>query len=247
MSHCSRRAEMPIHYWNQENFRGLLRLAQGFAEDPLTADLARYCELREQGVRREAFTALERFVTGAKAQDTETQRRLALRVFDAHCVTPEAHQFLSDPLRAGFVEPVLEAWIAERPNDPTPNATLALLRGDRPLLEGALALDPNDDRVRARLISALLWQVDFATHHLSESRLIGSLQDVEEWLTEATGHLDAAPRPNALAPLAEELAEYRRLVSDFVEYQSHPEGSFPEWCRARGHGHRFGRAIYYRR
>lgn len=38
----------------------------------------------------------------------------------------------------------------------------------------------------------------------------------------------------------------RILFEDWREYRLQPEGSFPEWCAARGREHGFGRTYYFR-
>jgi hypothetical protein len=207
--------------------------------------LARYCELRERGLRREAFAALQGFLGSTAALEPGAQRQLVLRVLAAHARAPEAHQFLSQPLLAGLVEPVLRAWCAEQPSDPVPAAALGLLLGERELLERALALEPADDRVRARLVSQLLGEVDFATHHLSESSFIGEPAAAAAVLEAAESLMQGAADAAHFDALRSELAELRRLLRDWAEYSACPEGSFPDWCRARGRAHRWWTAYCY--
>lgn len=225
-----------MHYWNRANFEGLADLARALRADPRLEQLASYCELRERGLRREAFGALERFLEGATALSAEEQREVVLVVLAAHARTPDAHQFLSQPLTKRFVEPVLERWSQDCPEDPVPLAELALLLRDQALLERALELEPRDARVRACLASLLLGRVEFATHHLVEGLFIGDPAESAELLDRVevlTGGASA------------EVAELRRLLADWTEYRAAPAGTFPEWCRARGREHRWWSVYYY--
>lgn len=236
-----------MHYWNRDNFKGLADLAIELATDPRLADLARYCELREQGLRSEAFAALDRFLVTALTSDAATQRDLVLRILDAHSRTPEAHQFLAHPLQHRLVEPVLTAWSEAEPKAATPVVELALLRGDYPMLDRALRIRPTDDRVRTRLVSKLISDLDYATHHLVEGRLIGTTEDAMDTLVEAEQFLRAAAEPAGMQRLADEVAEFRQLLTDWAEYRQNPTGSFPEYCKARGRTYRWWSIVYYDR
>ena len=158
---------MSGYYWNQSNFEGLTSLAAALRADSRLEHLAAYCELREKGLRRESFAQLDAFLNEAASWDAPVQRLLAVRVLETHWNAPQVHQFFADPLRKRFVERVLEEWRAADANDPIPARYLALLCGDRALLDEALRLNPKDDDVRAAIAGLLLSFVDHATHHVA--------------------------------------------------------------------------------
>jgi hypothetical protein len=235
-----------MSYWNRENFEGLAGLAVELREaDPLLEPLARYCELREEGRRKEAFASLEAFLAAAESLDAGTRRRLVLHVLRAHHRTPDAHQFLARPLRSRFVVPVLEGWRAEEPGEATPLRELALLDGRRDLLEEALRLDPADDRVRREIVAQLLSFVDHATHHLVESHFIGEEQEAVSALDEAGELLAQARDAGVVESERGKLEALRGLVEDWVAYRKDPEGTFPEWCARRGRTHPWTTIVYY--
>lgn len=236
-----------MHYWNRDNFESLAALATELASDPRLVELARYCELREQGLRDRAFAALELFISSALSSHVDTQRELALRVLAAHAATPHAHQFMTHPLQSGFLGPVLERWAATEPRAAAPAAALGLLRDDARLLGRALELDPSNDRVRARLVSQLLRYVDHATHHLVESKLIGTTEEALTALDDAERHIRAAATPARMQELAHEVSVYRSLLHDWSEYLREPAGTFPEWCAQRGRPYRWPSIVYYDR
>jgi hypothetical protein len=78
-------------YWNSPNFEGLKFLASTLRADPRLERLAAYCDLREQGLRRQAFAQLDAFLSEAASWDVPVQRALALQVLDVHWKTPRAH------------------------------------------------------------------------------------------------------------------------------------------------------------
>jgi hypothetical protein len=234
-------------YWNRENFEGLAALASTLREDARLEPLGRYCELREKGLRREAFAELDRFLAGTASWDVATQRSIALTVLAANRSAPDAHQFLSEPIRRRFIEPVLDRWREDEPGNAVPLGELGLLRRDQRLLTRALELDPADDRVRAALAAMLLEYVAHATHHLVEGTFIGSEADAASALAEASDLLAGISDPAAVRYLRYDLEDLRRLLADWQEYQLAPTGSFPEWCRERNRDHRWSSIYYYRR
>lgn len=233
------------YYWNRANFEGLAALVVAFRADARLVRLARYCELRERGLRKEALKELNAFIGDAGTWETPTRREVVLRILDCHWGTPQAHQFLAEPLRRRLVEPVLEQWRAAERTNAVPLRHLALLRGDRDLLDEALLLNAKDDGVRAAIARMLVRSVDFATHHLSEGKFIGEVSDSERALSEVAALLNGATDPRALAPIDQERRALAALLADWRQYLEAPEGTFPEWCRARNRTHGWWSIVYY--
>jgi hypothetical protein len=233
------------YYWNRDNFAGLASLSSALRVDSRLERLAAYCELREKGLRREAFAQLDAFLKEAASWDVPVQRALAVHVLEAHWKTPDVHQFLTAPLRERFLERVLEEWRAADANDPVPARHLALLHGERSLLAEALRLNPKDDAVRAALAGILLCLVDHATHHLVEGKFIGDEDDASALLTEAGSILAGAEHASSVRALIQDLEGLTGLLSDWQEYRRAPEGTFPEWCRARNRTHRWWSIVSY--
>ncbi|MBL8800497.1 MAG: hypothetical protein JNN27_00755 [Planctomycetes bacterium] len=234
-----------IHYWNRANFEGLLSLAAALRANPRLEDLAAHCELREKGLRREAFVRLEAFLEHTQRLEVPVQRELALQVLEAHWKRPEAHYFFTVPLREKFLEQVLEEWRAADIDDPVPLRSLALLRWDRDLLEQALRADPNDAGVRVALARLFIGAVDHATHHLVESRFLGDEDEAVAALDRAAFLLDGLADSSFLNSLRQDVKELNRLLCDWKQYRQAPEGAFPEWCRARGRDHDWWSIVYY--
>lgn len=234
-----------MYYWNKTNFEGLLSLADSLDAHPELGPIAGYCRYREQGLRREAFAELERFLVASRSFDSVTARGAALEILEANARIPESHQFLTHPLTARFLEPTLRSWMEEDAGAHLPVRWLGLLTRDPDLLNKALSACPEDLPVRKILIGFALGWADYATHHLDESSFIGSIDQATSALTRARSLLATAPEREPLAYLTDELDYFDRLITDWIAYSEHPSGNFPEWCVARGRHYNYPVKIYY--
>lgn len=234
-----------MHYWNRANFEALASLSSAFRADPRLEGLAAYCDLRGKGLRRPAFAQLEAFLDQVASWDVPVQRDVALHVLEAYWKTPEAHQFLSDPLRKRFLERVLEEWRATEPNNRVPVRYLALLLRERGLLDEAFRMNPSDDLIRAALAGLLIGFVDYATHHLVEGSFIGDEEEAAAALAEATSVLAGVTDASSVQSLTQAVEGLAALLSDWQEYRQSPEGTFPEWCSARNRKHSWSTIVYY--
>jgi hypothetical protein len=234
-----------VYYWNKDNFESLLELADALAADPQLVLLAEYCKLREKGLRRQAFAALDEFLTETTRWDSSSARSRALAVLNLHLETQEAHQFLSQPLLGRFLLPVLAAWHREGSASPEAIRWLGILSRDHSLVGLALERDPTDDLARRYLVDAELSHVGYATHHLDESQFIGSESDAETAIERARELLLGASDQQLFADLSSELSTLDQMLTDWVEFRESSDESFPEWCEARGRSYSWPAKFYY--
>ena len=186
-----------MHYWNQDNFEGLLKLAGELEKTQELRPLAEYCVLREKGLRRKALEQLDGFLDEAARWDAEMARRNVLIVLEAAAHTPETHQFMTHPLLMGLVCPTLEQWTCDEPSAVEPLRWLGLLRSDADALKRALFMKPSDIQVRRRLINIALGAAEYATHHLGESILLGTVQETRASIASARRWIESAPDDGA--------------------------------------------------
>lgn len=236
-----------VYYWNKDNFEGLLALAQSFDAQADLKPLASYCRYREQGLRREAFAALEQFLVASRSFDSATARRAAIEILEANSRTSQAHQFLTQPLTARFLLPTLGAWMEEDAEAALPVRWLGLLNRDPALLRRALSMCPDDLPVRKVLIDFALGWADHATHHLDESVFLGSVDEATSAVDLARSYIAKAPDPEALAHLTREVEYFDRLITDWKAYSENPTGDFPEWCAERERNYNYPAKFYYER
>jgi hypothetical protein len=234
-----------MYYWNKDNFEGLASLAAELAARDDFAHLAEYCRLREAGLRREAFAALNAFLARADAWESEKSRVAVNTILTLYHRTSDCHQFLTQPLLSRFVHPVLQRWSEDEPKSIAPIRWLAMLRRDPELLARVLLADPSDVAIRRMLIERELSSVEYATHHLNESFLIGELAEALENLRGAADLIEEASDKEHLFDLDREARQYGQMLFDWQAYEAQPVGSFPEWCAARGRDYHWSVAVYY--
>lgn len=234
-----------MYYWNQANFEGLREIGDALQAVPGLRRFARYCLLREQGLRKQAMAELLAFVADTSAWPLAEQRELACRLTQLHFDNRSVHQLLAEPLRA-YLQGVFASWCAEHPDLAEPYRWLGILSSEAHHFEVALSFDPDDRIALGWLASHALNAVDFATHHLGECRLLGSLEDAYAWLERAMAYAVRLQPGEARARFLEEIAGYRELLDAWREYQAlAPEQSFPEWSSEKGFGFEFPATFYY--
>jgi hypothetical protein len=234
-----------VHYWNQPNFQGLLQIADHLGSQAQLRSLAEYCRLREQGLRSKALEALDRFLQDSRSWESSSKQEACLTILEVHSRTPKVHQFLSQPLREQFIVPVLETWETAEPENYSAVRWLGILRNDAERLRHALALRPDDVPVRKRLTEWHLSDVEHATHHLVESRLLGDLDETKRSLATARNLVEAAPDPVPFKYMSSEISLHEQMLRDWESYASLPEGSFPEWCAGRNRSYSWPTIVYY--
>jgi len=239
LQHCG------MYYWNQANFEGLREIGDALQAVPGLHRFARYCLLREQGLRKQAMAELLAFVADTSAWPLAEQRALACRITQLHFDNRGVHQLLAEPLRA-YLQGVFASWCAEHPDLAEPYRWLGVLSQDTQHFETALKFDAEDRIALGWLTSEALNAVDFATHHLGEGRLLGTLDDAYGWLERASSYANRLQTGAAQANFLKEIADYRELLDAWRAYCAlAPALSFPDWSRERGLGFAFAAAYYY--
>lgn len=234
-----------MYYWNKDNFEGLLDLALEFEKEPELIGLSEYCKLREKGLRKQALHCLRIFLREASSWNNETSRCHALTILSANARTPKAHQFMTHPLLTDLLIPVLEQWLADNPSAIVPLRWLGLLRSDRDALRSVLSRDPTDVPVRRRLICFALSTADYATHHLSESILLLTVEETRASIAAARQLIASAPDSNLFSYWLAEADEYEQMLDDWEAWNNLPIGTFPEWCLKLERNYSWPTVFYY--
>lgn len=235
-----------MYYWNRDNFEGLLDLADALEDRSSDFELlSSYCRHRENGLRKEAFEALRQFLDASRLWADNVARDKCQAILELQSLVPNVHQFLSQPLMAQFVDPVLENWLADEPENPQALRWLGLLHSNSDHLFKALAIIPEDMPVRSRLIAMHIDEVDYATHHLDEGHFIGELEEAVQAVKTAELLLEDAPDVFSFEQLTKEISTYKSMLDDWRKYNEAPEGTFPEWCAANDRSYFWSKKFYY--
>ena len=164
-------------------------LAEDAAERLGWISFASYCRLRSEGLRREAFIALESFIADAVLWPLTERAAFAVWVGErrqAYGGQPEA--VLPVPLFRLLVRPALEDWSAASPNDPWPWVWLARLSTGgstphapaEPYLRESLKRDSGFAPARIDLIENLLRGVAYNQHELPGGYIGDPVEDVAD-------------------------------------------------------------------
>lgn len=234
-----------MHYWNKTNFNGLKEIADTLQHNRGYEGYARYCLLREKGLKKEALIELRSFIAQARMLPIEEQRSVACKLAELYFHNRDVHQLLPQPATA-YLEEVLQQWCSEYPSSPEPYRWCGVVCGNEEFFELALREDPEDVISLSRLALQELQNIDFATHHLSESIFLGSPADADTALARAASYVMRLPTGEAKARHMEEITYYRNLLSAWQEYQSSGRHMpFPNWSSERGYKFTFGSVVYY--
>lgn len=213
-------------YWRKENYEGLLSFAQEIESNSELADYAKYCVLREKGLRKEAFSNLNRFIGSAVTWPLSKRYAFVDLLFTVQHGNSNIYDLMPQPLLKRLVEPTLQQWVQANPEDPSGYRWL----GDEENWRIALSLDENDQISLVRLVERLIYNSYFSTHHLPDGYIGNPSEDMME-LNEALGLLPKIQDQSLKDKLARELGDYKELVENYLQYsKSRFVGSFERWA-----------------
>lgn len=234
-----------MHYWNQENFEGLEAIAQRAVVYPQLRRFAEYCRLRVVGRRKPALAALRTFISEATHRPLVERQQITRWLLEVQLESSNVHQLLPYPLREELLKPTIVEWLRFFPSDAEPHRLHGYLFGDLSSYRRAIEIDGEDSLSRRFLITQLMGAIDYSTHHLSEGIFLGRTDEIIFSLEEVAANLARLAPDERRDRLSAWFEEQRQMVTDWIEYQSTPEGSFVEWLIGRGRDYRWPKTYYY--
>jgi hypothetical protein len=201
-------------FWRDSYFQTLKDVVAEASSSPEWTDYAAYCTEYERGLRRQAFTILERFVAQMERAPFAERRRFVSWLLHRADLRDGSHMLAPHPLRKRIIEPTLDEWLRVEPASSEPHRWL----GGYEHLKHAIELDPSDEIARRRFISSILGSVDYATHELPHGYLGHATEDLAV-LAEAEAALSGLPSEDDRQRAAAEIAEQRRLIEDYLHKQ----------------------------
>ena len=201
-----------MFFWRDDFFETLKDVAANARTVPLWSDYADFCIEYERGLRAEAFTILERFITSMERASFGERRRFVSWLSQQADGRKGRHMLIPHPLHVRLVEPTLLEWTLLEPLCSEPHLWL----GGYDHVKRAFELDPDDQLARKKLIIAVLSRVDFNAHELPR----GYLGDIEKdlaALSEAEELLKGMSNEDDRQSLAVDIAEQRRWIEEYLK------------------------------
>lgn len=192
-------------YWRRDDFQTLRDIAAEAKAEAAWAGYAAFCERYERGLRREAFSILDRFIDELERASFEERRRFASWLLNAAEDKPGREMLIPYPLQRRLVEPTLLEWTINEPDCSEPHRWL----GGYEDLNKALELDPKDEIAIRRLLRIILGGVDYIVHELPQGYLGDPVKD-----------LAALDRAKHLTESLTDTAERAILLADSIELRS---------------------------
>jgi hypothetical protein len=235
--------------------RAMLTVAAGAERVPSWAGYARYCRLREQGLRRAALRSLEDFLRAAERWSFEERREFAVWISQVleERETPY-YDLTPHPLVARLLRPALLEWCERDPGAALPHRWLGMFFSRYPHaktgessqehLRRAIELDPGEQAARVRLIHHELGHLELAVHHLPDY-YIGDPEEDLAFTTEVARLIEGVADARARGELRAEFAAARQLVEDWIAFHAEGGADFDGWCRVRGRAYQWQRHYFY--
>ena len=174
-----------MYYWNQDNFEGLEDIARSLRDSADVKDFSDYCRLRAEGLRKQAFGALTRFLSQALNWEFEKRRNFVDWLLTFQYNNPQIHQLIPQPLMKKLVEPTLIEWTQYQLDSPIPHRWRGVFFREFEELERAI---PRMHRLNTKLIRimsyAILKDGENALEHQLEEERFSRLRRVVNRLTE---------------------------------------------------------------
>lgn len=233
-------------YWNQQNFEGLIAVADSIADQPQWTLFAKYCRLREKGLRQQSLKVIATLIDEAADWTDLARRQFADWIYSTRLRVPEVHQLIPMPLNQQLLVPTLQEWAASEPSIATPERWLGFATACYQHFSNALSLDATDDVSRYRLVLIDLADVDHQCHHLPEY-FIGEIDTAIALLDRAKALATGFSNPDVASTLGVEFSELYGKVRDWQTFQASGGDSFADWCIANGRDYHWLKAYYYKR
>ncbi|HUC83438.1 MAG TPA: hypothetical protein VMR70_21175 [Flavisolibacter sp.] len=192
---------------------------------------ANYCFAREKGLRKEAFRQLDNFLLAAQKWTGEQRIEFVKFLFPFFETVEEAdYGPFPQPLSEKLVKPTLEDWCKKENSNEQPFRWYGTYYRSEEHLFKALAINPNDDLARQRLLTRWMNTIDFAIHHLPEG-YIGNPKDDLDLAEKIQHHINQLTDAALIREWTNQLKEYVEIIRNYIEWEQSGHSSFEQWGR----------------
>jgi hypothetical protein len=238
------------------------KLAAEAGRVPEWSHYAAYCHDRAHGLRRTALEHMRAFVAETDGWDDGARRAFV----EWLCVQLEphldvAHHATRQRIVERLIHPTLRKWTGTHISDPRPHRWLGMLfagyRYYRPNAENAapvnakehlrkaIAIDPQEQPSRIRLVELLIDDMVWDTHRLPDY-YIGDPEITLEVADEALRVAGGIDDPVERDALEHAVLTAQRLVQDWIDFKEAHGIEFAAWCLDQGRSLEWVRHYYFR-
>jgi len=178
---------------------------------PEWADFAAYCTDQERGLRRQAFVAVERFISQMEAAPFAERKRFVSWLLHRAEGRDGWHMLVPQPIRARLVEPTCAEWARVEPTSSEPHRWL----GTYEHLKLALERAPADKIAARKFINLILGITQYATHELPAG-FLGDPIECLKILDEAEAALPGLSDETEQNRCASEIEADRNLIREYL-------------------------------
>lgn len=235
---------------DDDNFSAIL-LEADLEQDYL--EFASFCRDLLKGLRKQAFKHLDVFLDQTLDWEFHKKLQFVIWICDWAEKAENHHHILVHPLLVKLIKPVLNEWIAQKPNDSRPyrwrGAFLANLQNDNDInpyedFRKAIEVNSDDERAKVRLADLILYSFWYATHHLPDFYIGDPDKDFEE-LKLILSLIDSIADIEIRGELRNNIDSYALLLGDWLSFKKESGADFADWCEKHNRKYRWVKAYYY--
>ena len=199
-------------FWRDKSFQALTEAASYVSAFPGWIEYARYCELFEKGLRKDALNHLSAFIEASTKWPFAEKKKFVSWLYYFAYENPEAYLLMPYPLSKFMLEPTLAEWIEAEPEEAEPHRWL----GSHEHLRRALELNPDDEIAIHRLAMMTLNGVAYSTHELPYYGYLGDPQEDLLALEEIESHIERISDEEKKSNYRDLIIEEREIINNYL-------------------------------
>lgn len=204
-----------------------------------------YCRKRIEGLRKEAFSDLDKFIDMFAARDFERRKRFVSVILDSADSSNSSSGAMCHNLNERIIKPTLDEWAKAENSNFLPFYWKAKYFYDDDALEYALRTFPNEQKPLILSLERDLNALYYSTHHMPEG-YIGNVGEDMALIEKIEKRIVRVEDEKTRENLNADFQFYKELVLNYHGWKMSGEPDISEWAKKNGKRIDSGvRAFYY--